>query len=408
MKNKSERTPLKELAGLFFKLGSIAFGGPAAHIAMMEKEVVEKRKWMDHQHFLDLIGATNLIPGPNSSEMAMHCGHERAGWRGLITAGITFIVPAVAITMVFAWLYAKYGTLPAAESYFYGIKPAVVGIILYALYGLGKKAFKNNMLIVMGLVTLGVTFLGVGEITALFACGFAGILIFFISKLFSKNKSVNQNDIENNQSKSKEEKLKIKENPKGKKLLSIIPLALITAVTGATTLSVLKIFLIFLKVGALLYGSGYVLFAFLDSELVMEGLLTREQLMDAVAVGQFTPGPVLSTATFIGWQLYGFWGAIAATVGIFLPSFILVGMLNPLIPKLRKSKVMAAFLDAVNVGSVAVIMAVVIQMGRDAVTDWRSVLILIVSIIVSFGFKKLNSAFIVIGGSLAGWLLLMI
>ena len=435
MKNKSEQTPLKEVAGLFFKLGSIAFGGPAAHIAMMEREVVEKRKWMDHQHFLDLIGATNLIPGPNSSEMAMHCGHERAGWRGLITAGITFIVPAVAITMVFAWLYAKYGTLPAAESYFYGIKPAVVGIILYALYGLGKKAFKNNMLIVMGLVTLGVTFLGVGEITALFACGFAGILIFFISKLFSKNKSVNQNVKENNHLKNKakqnteiiigkgkeaeaeaqkqteefkEEKLKIKENPKGKKLLSIIPLALIPAVTGATTLSVLKIFLIFFKVGALLYGSGYVLFAFLDSELVMEGLLTREQLMDAVAVGQFTPGPVLSTATFIGWQLYGFWGAIAATVGIFLPSFILVGMLNPLIPKLRKSKVMAAFLDAVNVGSVAVIMAVVIQMGRDAVTDWRSVLILIVSIIVSFGFKKLNSAFIVIGGSLAGWLLLMI
>ena len=448
MKNKSERTPLKELAGLFFKLGSIAFGGPAAHIAMMEKEVVEKRKWMDHQHFLDLIGATNLIPGPNSSEMAMHCGHERAGWKGLITAGITFIVPAVAITMVFAWLYAKYGTLPAVESYFYGIKPAVVGIILYALYGLGKKAFKNNMLIVMGLVTLGVTFLGVGEITALFACGFAGILIFFISKLFSKNRSVNQNIKENSHVKSKakenteiiigkekeveaeaeaqkqaaaeeeeeeeeeeedkQEKLKIKENPKGKKLLSIIPLALIPAVTGATTLSVLKIFLIFLKVGALLYGSGYVLFAFLDSELVMEGLLTREQLMDAVAVGQFTPGPVLSTATFIGWQLYGFWGAIAATVGIFLPSFILVGMLNPLIPKLRKSKVMAAFLDAVNVGSVAVIMAVVIQMGRDAVTDWRSVLILIVSIIVSFGFKKLNSAFIVIGGSLVGWLLLMI
>ena len=426
MKNKSEQTPLKEVAGLFFKLGSIAFGGPAAHIAMMEKEVVEKRKWMDHQHFLDLIGATNLIPGPNSSEMAMHCGHERAGWRGLITAGITFIVPAVAITMVFAWLYAKYGTLPAAESYFYGIKPAVVGIILYALYGLGKKAFKNNMLIVMGLVTLGVTFLGVGEITALFACGFAGILIFFISKLFSKNRSVNQNIKENSHVKSKakeaeaeaeaqkqteeykEEKLKIKDNPKGKKLLSIIPLALITAVTGATTLSVLKILLIFLKVGTLLYGSGYVLFAFLDSELVMEGLLTREQLMDAVAVGQFTPGPVLSTATFIGWQLYGFWGAIAATVGIFLPSFILVGMLNPLIPKLRKSKIMAAFLDAVNVGSVAVIMAVVIQMGRDAVTDWRSVLILIVSIIVSFGFKKLNSAFIVIGGSLAGWLLLMI
>lgn len=448
MKNKRAKSPLKEVAGLFFKLGSIAFGGPAAHIAMMEKEIVEKRKWMDHQHFLDLIGATNLIPGPNSSEMAMHCGHERAGWKGLIIAGITFIVPAVAITMVFAWLYSKYGTLPAAEPYIYGIKPAVVGIILYALYGLGKKAFKNNMLIVMGLVTLGVTFLGVGEITALFACGFSGIIMFFLNKLFSKNRTVNHNIKENSHvgseakenteiiigkvkekekekeeeeeeevkadlqqqalAKDKQEKLKFNENPKGKKLLSVIPIAIIPAAAGATTLSVLKIFLIFLKVGALLYGSGYVLFAFLDSELVMEGLLTREQLMDAVAVGQFTPGPVLSTATFIGWQLYGFWGAIAATVGIFLPSFILVAMLNPLIPKLRRSKVMAAFLDAVNVGSVAVIMAVVIQMGRDAITDWRSVLILVISIIVSFGFKKLNSAFIVIGGSLAGWLLLMI
>lgn len=440
MKNKRAKSPLKEVAGLFFKLGSIAFGGPAAHIAMMEKEVVEKRKWMEHQHFLDLIGATNLIPGPNSSEMAMHCGHERAGWKGLIIAGITFIVPAVAITMVFAWLYSKYGTLPAAEPYIYGIKPAVVGIILYALYSLGKKAFKNNMLIVMGLVTLGVTFLGVGEITALFACGFAGIIMFLLNKLFSKIRTVNHNIKENSHVESeakenteiiigkvkekeaevkadlqqqalaedKQEKLRIKENPNGKKLLSVIPIAIIPATAGATTLSVLKIFLIFLKVGALLYGSGYVLFAFLDSELVMEGLLTREQLMDAVAVGQFTPGPVLSTATFIGWQLYGFWGAVAATIGIFLPSFILVAMLNPLIPKLRRSKVMAAFLDAVNVGSVAVIMAVVIQMGRDAITDWRSVLILVISIIVSFGFKKLNSAFIVIGGSLAGWLLLMI
>ncbi len=440
MKNKRAKSPLKEVAGLFFKLGSIAFGGPAAHIAMMEKEVVEKRRWMDHQHFLDLIGATNLIPGPNSSEMAMHCGHERAGWRGLITAGITFIVPAVAITMVFALLYSKYGTLPAAEPYIYGIKPAVVGIILYALYGLGKKAFKNNMLIVMGLVTLGVTFLGVGEITALFACGFSGIILFFLNKLFSKIRTVNHNIKENSHiereakenteiiigkvkekeaevkadlqqqalAEDKQEKLRIKENPMGKKLLSVIPIAIIPATAGATTLSVLKIFLIFLKVGALLYGSGYVLFAFLDSELVMEGLLTREQLMDAVAVGQFTPGPVLSTATFIGWQLYGFWGAVAATIGIFLPSFMLVTMLNPLIPKLRRSKVMAAFLDAVNVGSVAVIMAVVIQMGRDAITDWRSVLILVISIIISFGFKKLNSAFIVIGGSLAGWLLLMI
>ena len=362
---------LKELALLFFKLGSIAFGGPAAHIAMMEDEVVKKRKWMTQQHFLDLVGATNLIPGPNSTEMTMHCGHERAGWRGLVVAGASFVFPAVVITMLFAWLYQQYGQLPAVEPFIYGIKPAVIAIILGAVYRLGKKAIKSRELAVLGALTLIAALLGVNEILALFAGGLLGLAWYLV--LHRTNT-----------------------------LYSFAPLILLQITTAPGTL---KILWTFFKVGALLYGSGYVLFAFLDAELVNTGILTRQQLIDAVAVGQFTPGPVLSTATFIGWQLNGFWGAIAATVGIFLPSFLLVALLNPLIPRMRKSKVIAAFLDAINIASVAVIAAVCVEMGKDTLTDWRTVVIAVMSIVAVFYFRKMNSAFIVIGGALAGYLL---
>lgn len=362
---------LKELVLLFFKLGSIAFGGPAAHIAMMEDEVVKKRKWMTQQHFLDLVGATNLIPGPNSTEMTMHCGHERAGWRGLVVAGASFVFPAVVITMVFAWLYQQYGQLPAVEPFIYGIKPAVIAIILGAVYRLGKKAIKSRELAVLGALTLIAALLGVNEILALFAGGLLGLAWYLVRKRTNT-------------------------------LHSFAPLLLLQLTTTPGTL---KILWTFFKVGALLYGSGYVLFAFLDAELVNTGILTRQQLIDAVAVGQFTPGPVLSTATFIGWQLNGFWGAIAATVGIFLPSFLLVALLNPLIPRMRKSKVIAAFLDAINIASVAVIAAVCVEMGKDTLTDWRTVVIAVMSIVAVFYFRKMNSAFIVIGGALAGYLL---
>jgi chromate transporter len=368
------KNKIKEVALLFLKLGSLAFGGPAAHIAMMEDEVVKKRKWMTHQHFLDLVGATNLIPGPNSTEMTMHCGHERAGWKGLIVAGICFVFPAVVITMVFAWLYQQYGQLPKVESFIYGIKPAVIAIILGAIYRLGKKALKNVEIGILGLLTLAACLLGVHEIIALFACGFLGLILYFIRN--SKNN-----------------------------LYSFTPLILLQVTTSA---SALKILWIFFKVGALLYGSGYVLFAFLDAELVSTGLLTRQELIDAIAVGQFTPGPVLSTATFIGWQLGGFWGAIAATLGIFLPSFIFVSILNPFIPKMRKSKIFAAFLDAVNIAAVAVIIGVCIEMGKDALTDWRTISIALVSIMAVFVFKKMNPAFIIIGGALFGFILTLI
>lgn len=370
MNKKNRFGQLPEIATVFFKLGAIAFGGPAAHIALMEDEVVKKRKWMDHQHFLDLIGATNLIPGPNSTEMTMHCGHERAGWKGLVTAGICFVFPAVAITMVFAWLYQEYGQLPKVEPFIYGIKPAVIAIILGAVYRLGKKALKNMELGILGVLTLAAALLGVHEIVALFSCGLLGVCLYLLR---NRNGAMN-----------------------------VFPLALLQVAASAGSL---KIFWSFFKVGALLYGSGYVLFAFLDAELVAKGLLTRQELIDAIAVGQFTPGPVLSTATFIGWQLNGFWGATAATVGIFLPSFIFVALLNPLIPKMRKSKAVAAFLDAVNIAAVAVIVAVCVEMGQDTLTNWRTVAIAVASLIAVFAFKKLNSAFIVVGGAALGYLL---
>ena len=372
----SEKTnSLIEIAKLFFKLGSIAFGGPAAHIAMMESEVVQKRKWMTHEHFLDLVGATNLIPGPNSTEMTMHCGHERAGWKGLFVAGICFIFPAVFITMIFAWLYEKYGEVPAAEMFIYGIKPAVIAIIIATSYRLGKKALKSIELGILGALTIIACLLGVNEIIALFGCGLIGILLYF-----AKNSENTTN--------------------------SIVPLFLIKMAIPSVKLGTLGVFWTFMKVGALLYGGGYVLFAFLDAELVNTGILTRTELIDAIAVGQFTPGPVLSTATFIGWQLNGFWGAIAATIGIFLPSFLFVLILNPLIPRLRESKVMSAFLDAVNIAAVAVIVVVCIEMGKDTLTDWRTVAIALIGTLAVFAFKKLNPAFLVIGGSIFGAILI--
>lgn len=372
----SQINELKEIAKLFFKLGSIAFGGPAAHIAMMENEVVKKRKWMTQEHFLDLVGATNLIPGPNSTEMTMHCGHERAGWKGLFVAGFCFIFPAVVITSIFAWLYQEYGQLPKVEPFIYGIKPAVISIIIMAAFRLGKKAVTNVELAILSIITLVACLFGVNEIIALFGCGLLGLGIYFFKKTTGN-------------------------------LKSFTPLLLIQ-VAIPSKIGILKIFLTFLKVGAILYGSGYVLFAFLDTELVANGWLTRQALIDAVAVGQITPGPVLSTATFIGWQLNGITGAIAATFGIFIPSFLFVLILNPLIPKMRKSYILGAILDAVNVAAVALIIAVCVEMAKDTLTDWRTIIITITSLIVVFVFKKLNSAFIVLGGALVGYLLSLI
>lgn len=376
MKNTED---LKEIARLFLKLGIIGFGGPAAHIAMMQNEVVTKRKWMSQQHFLDLIGATNLIPGPNSTEMAIHIGREKAGWKGLITAGVCFILPAVFITGIFAWLYRKYGALPEVQPFVYGIKPAIIAVILSAIFPLAEKSFKSVSLIILGLLVLTGSLLGYNEIFLLFGAGILYVFQFFIL-------SGRSGDLKN-----------------------LIPLAFVQN-TDNNVISALnlKLFLIFLKVGSILYGSGYVLFAFLDAELVTTGMMNRKQLIDAIAVGQFTPGPVFSSVTFIGYQINGWTGATVSTLGIFLPSFLFVALLNPLVKKMRKSKIFSVFLDAVNAASVAIIVSVCISMGIETVNDWRTILIAVVCLVISFGYRKINSALIVVLGSGMGYLLTLL
>ena len=370
---------LKEVATVFFKLGCFAFGGPAAHISMMEQEVVEKRKWMTKEHFLDLIGVTNLIPGPNSTEMTMHCGHERAGKAGLFVAGLAFIIPAIIITGVLAWAYITYGELPNIKPFIQGIQPTVIAIILAAVITLGKKALKTIELGVIGIITLVLCLVGVNEIIALIGVGILGGLYF---------------NLKNNTSTTNKK--------------ALFPLLLIPATTAAAAkITSLKLFFIFLKVGAVLYGSGYVLFAYLDAELVTKGYLTQQQLMDAVAAGQFTPGPVLSTATFIGYQINGIWGALAATTGIFLPSFLFVLLLNPIIPKLRASKFFGHFLNAVNASSIAVIAAVMVTMSIESITNLNAIIILAVSLLLTF-VVKLNVMLIILIGAVLGFILPMV
>jgi chromate transporter len=373
------KAEIRDIAKLFLKLGIISFGGPAAHITMMRDEVVVKRKWLTEQHFLDLIGATNLIPGPNSTEMAIHIGYEKGGWKGLIVAGLCFIIPAVLITGLFAWLYKQYGQLPEVQPFIYGIKPAIIAIILGAIFPLAKKSLKSTELRLIGLVVLICSLLNINEIYLLFGAGFFALFITYI-----------RNNKQNN-------------------ISSFLPLAVLQ-ITNTTILSATNanLFWIFLKIGALLYGSGYVLFAFLDTELVATGLLSRQQLIDAIAVGQLTPGPVFSTVTFIGYQINGFIGAIISTIAIFLPSFIFVALLKPMINKMRNSKLFSAFLDAVNAASVAIIVVVCFDMGKESITDWRTLFIAILSIVIAFGFRKINSAFVVLSGSILGYLLTLI
>jgi chromate transporter len=374
-----KKNGLKEIALLFFKLGATAFGGPAAHIAMMRQEVVIKREWLTEQHFLDLIGATNLIPGPNSTEMAIHIGQERGGWKGLLIAGFCFIMPAVFITGGFAWLYKSYGRLPQVQPFIYGITPTVIAVVLAAIYPLAKKSLQTVELSIIGIVALLFSLLGFSEILILFGAGFIamGLAAIRIKKLNSAN--------------------------------TIFPVFLTVGVNSGFLGPVnIRLFLTFLKIGAILYGSGYVLFAFLDSELVANGIISRQQLIDAIAVGQFTPGPVFSAITFIGYQVNGINGAIISTIGIFLPSFLFVALLNPLVQKMRGSKLFTAFLNAVNVASIALIIVVCYQMGKGSLTGWRPVLIAVCSALILFKFKTINSAIIILGGSLAGYLLLLL
>lgn len=368
-----ERTPLREIAWLFLRLGAITFGGPAAHVAMMEAEVVRRRGWMTSQRFLDLLGATNLIPGPNSTELAIHIGHARGGWPGLVAGGVCFIAPAVAIVTAIAWAYVRFSALPAVAGVMYGIKPMIIAIVVQALWRLGRTAIKTPWLAALGAAALAASLAGVHELIVLAAGG----AIVAIARGV----------------------------PRGAKASSWIPLPLLGAASTAAAPSAFglaPLFLVFLKVGAILFGSGYVLIAFLRSDLV-ERLhwLSEAQLLDAVAVGQVTPGPVFTTATFIGYLLGGPSAAAVATIGIFLPAFVFVALSGPLVPWLRRSATAGAVLDGVNVTSLALMAAVTIQLGRTAVSDITTAVLATAGAIALLRYR-LNATWLVLGGAIAG------
>ncbi|MEH2009363.1 chromate efflux transporter [Nostoc sp.] len=386
---------LGELANLFFKLGVIGFGGPVAHIAMIEDEVVKQRQWLTRENFLDLLGATNLIPGPNSTEMAIHIGYIYAGWMGLIVSGVCFILPAVLITGGFAWVYVAYGTLPQVAPLLYGIKPAVLAIIINALWGLGKKAVKTRQLLVIALAVALLTLLfKLNEVIALLIGGLLGMLW-----LHSGDKNDKPTDKAN---------FLIASLSTGATLKALPVFA--ASVATVANVSLWELGWFFLKVGSVLFGGGYLLVAFLQGGLVEEyGWLTQQQLLDAIAIGQFTPGPVLSTATFIGYIIAGIPGAIVATIGIFLPSFVFVAALNHLIPRLRASSWTRAFLDAVNVSAVALMVITTLQLGAATLIlpqapfiDFLGLAIAIVSAILVIRLG-INAAWLVFGSALIGW-----
>ena len=375
------RERLPEIARVFLKLGLVGFGGPAAHIAMMEDEVVRRRRWMTREHFLDLIGATNLIPGPNSTEMAIHVGREQGGWPGLIVAGTCFIAPAFLIVLGCAWAYVRYGTLPVVEGLLYGVKPAVIAVVAQALWGLGRAAVKSWILAGVGMLALAAAAAGLHELVVLFAAGaLLATRAWIANRRLSARASV---------------------------LLPLVslagaPAAGAAAVSGGAAFGLVPLFLFFLKVGSVLFGSGYVLLAFLRADLVERwGWMTEGQLLDAVAIGQVTPGPVFTTATFIGYLLGRVPGAILATVGIFLPAFLFVAASAPLIPRLRRSAVAAGALDGVNVASLALMALVAAQLARSAIVDVPTLTAAILSAFLLLRFR-VSSAWLILGGGLMG------
>ncbi len=366
---------LGQVIRLFLRLGFTAFGGPAAHIAMMHDEVVVRRQWMDEQHFLDLVGATNLIPGPNSTEMAIHIGYNRAGWRGLLAAGLCFILPAALIVGCLAWVYVRYGQSLEGNALLYGLKPVIIAIVFQALIKLGRTAIKGPLLAAIALAVLVLYLLGVNELLLLLIGGLVVVLAQSLRR--------------------------------GVTAASVIWLPLfgfnrLPQLVAATPVRLDQLFLIFLKIGAVLYGSGYVLLAFLRNDLVLHWhWLTDQQLLDAIAVGQFTPGPVFTTATFIGYVLAGAPGAILATIGIFLPSFCFVAMLKRIVPTLRRSTWTSALLDGVNVASLGLMAGVTGQLGRAAIVDLPTLLLAVGAALILFRFK-INSAWLVAAGGLIG------
>jgi len=369
--SSASKVSLRELAGFFLRLGTTAFGGPAAHIAIMEDELVRRRKWLSREKFLDLLGASNLIPGPSSSELAIHIGYLLGGWPGLLVAGICFILPAACMVGGLAWAYVHFGKLPEVPAILYGVKPVVIAVILQALWGLGRTAIKTTYLGFVAVLSVLLSVFALHPLLLLLLAGGLACLPHLRAQRLS---------------------------------LSALPSLTISsaALATATTFSLSSLFLIFLKIGAIVFGSGYVLLAFLRADLVSNrGWLTDAQLVDAVAVGQVTPGPVFTTATFIGFILGGIRGAVLATIGIFVPAFILVAVSGPLVPRIRKSKIAGAILDGVNVASLALMAVVTWQLGRASIVDVVTVVLAVASLFVLLRFK-LNSAWLVLIGSIIG------
>ena len=372
----SRRRALRDLALLFLRLGTTAFGGPAAHIAMMEDEVVRRRQWLTGEEFLDLLGATNLIPGPNSTEMAIHVGHRRGGWPGLLVAGSCFILPAALIVLAFAWSYVRFRSLPETDALLYGVKPVIIAVVLQALWGLTRSAVKTRLLAVLGVAAAVASYFGVNEIALLAIAGALAAAPQWARRTRERRPAA---------------------------LLAVpgLPAAGV-AVGTAASFSLSILFLTFLKIGSVLFGSGYVLLAFLRADLVHRlHWMTESQLLDAVAVGQVTPGPVFTTATFIGYMLGGLPGAALATLGIFLPAFVFVAASGPLVPRLRRSKTAGAFLDGVNVASLALMAVVTWQLGRAAIVSVTTLVLAGVSAVLLLRFR-VNSLWLVLGGGAVG------
>ncbi len=368
------RAALREVALLFLRLGCTAFGGPAAHIALMRQEVVMRRRWLADREFLDLLGATNLIPGPNSTEMAIHLGYTRAGWPGLLAAGSLFILPAMLIVLALAWLYVRYGATPEATWLLYGIKPVIIAVVVQALWGLGRAAVTGPLPAAVGVAVIALSLRGGNEIALLFGGGLALWLLRNVRRLW------------------------------GAGLAAFLPVPLVPAVSAPATggANLLTLFLTFLKIGSVLYGSGYVLLAFLRNDFVHRlGWLTDAQLLDAIAVGQVTPGPVFTTATFIGYVVAGLPGAVLATVGIFLPSFVFVALTHPLVPRLRASALLRDLLDGVNVAALGLMAAVTWQLGRDAVVDPLTAALALAAGVALIRFR-VNSTWLIAGGAAVG------
>lgn len=379
LSKEEKRGRWKEIFIVFLRLGVLAFGGPAAHIAMMDDEIIKNRKWLSRERFVDLIGATNLIPGPNSTELAIFLGLERGGVVGLFIAGTAFILPAMLIVLGFAVIYVAYGTIPEVTGILYGIKAVIMAIILQALYRLGKSVIRSRWGAALAFAVVALSFMGIREIPLLFLAGLTVMLVRSSGTIRSKFFTV-----------------------------SFYPFAVLSyvasQVSGPVRMSIQAIFLTFLKIGSVLYGSGYVLLAFLQAEFVDTfNSITSQQLLDAVAVGQFTPGPVFTTATFIGYLIQGFPGAIAATLGIFIPSFLVVAILNPFIPRMRASKVFSGLLDGVNIASLGLMLVVTLRLGVASIIDPLTAVLFAGSFLIIMKFK-INSAWLIIAGGLIGYL----